>query len=340
MKRIILIILICAFPLYYVMAERIAIAPLHILNEQEGTTKKENTSHQDVTNALKLLDRANVLGFEAVNLAEINPPVSLLDAVRLGKEIGSEYLIYGYIKTNDYSWSIELKFLDVASSQVKRIFYAADDITNYDRMIADVTNKIVLYIMDEYHVSIDGMSIEKREMVFNLPCNIGYWTYTSGDWTEVISGTGSLSVGFEFVPTDKLFSFRGDVCFMSVGLMLNYRYGMGNPAQYKANLHSGTVELPIILYRQWHPRSTYFVGIVPVYTMDFMSYTPRNADKISEVDSTMGFKFRPGIRFRAAQKIDLSFTADVVMRFYEPLQVSLEPSVGIVYNLSRREWGK
>ena len=127
---------------------------------------------------------------------------------------------------------------------------------------------------------------------------------------------------------------------MSVGLMLNYRYGMGSPAQYKANLHSGTVELPVIVYRQWHPRSTYFVGIIPVYTMDFMSYTPRNADKVTEVDSTMGVKLRTGIRFRAAPKIDLSFTTDVVMRFYEPLQVSLEPSVGIVYNLSKREWGK
>ena len=74
--------------------------------------------------------------------------------------------------------------------------------------------------------------------------------------------------------------------------------------------------------------------------MDFMSYAPRNESKVTEVDSTMGIKLRPGIRFRAAQKLDLSFTTDVAMRFYEPLQVSLEPSLGIVYNISRREWGK
>lgn len=340
MKRIIFITIILTFSLYSVIAERIGIAPLHIINEQDGTTKKDNRAHQDITEALKQLDRTTVIGFESVSSSEINPPASLLDAVRLGKEIGLDYLIYGYIKTDAYSWSIELKFLDVANSQVKQIFYSADDISNYDRMISDVTKKIVLYVMDEYHVSIDGISMETREMIFNLSCNIGYWTYTSGDWNTVVTGTGLVSFGFEFIPTDKLFSYHGDVFFMSVGLMLNYRYGMGTPAQYMANLHSGTVELPVVFYRQWHPRSTLFLGIVPVYTMDFMTYTPRNADKISEVDSTMGIKFRPGIRFRAVKKIDLSFTADVVMRFYEPVQVSLEPSLGIVYNISRKEWGE
>ncbi|HHU37649.1 MAG TPA: hypothetical protein GXZ47_10565 [Treponema sp.] len=337
MRRLLFIIIISSISTY-VVAERIVVAPVHIINEQESTTKKKNNSHNDITIALKQLDGANILGFESVGLLDINPPASFLDAIRLGNELGTDYLLYGYIKTTDYSWAIELKLLDVNDSRVKHIFYASDDKTKYDRMISDVAEKIVLYIMDKFHVSIEGISKDSREMLFNIPFSIGYWTYTSGIWNSTITGTGSATIGLEFIPVDRLFLFHGDVWFLSFGLMLNFRYGMGDPSHYEASIHSVTVELPVALYRQWNPRSTLFFGIVPMYTMDFMTYAPRNSGSESFFESAMGIKLRPGIRFRAFQKMDMTFTVDFGLRFYDPLQPSIEPSLGIVYNLSKKKW--
>lgn len=340
MKRLLFVLIASLITSYTIIAERILVAPLYIVNEQEGTNDKINNSHKDITSALKQLDESNILGFESVGIFHINPPASFLDAVRLGKELKSDYLLYGYIKTNDYSWSIELKLLDVNDSRIKQIFYASDDSSHYNRMISDIANKIVLYIMDEFHVSVEGISKDSREMLFNIPASLGYWTYTSADWNSVATGTGSISAGIEFIPVDRLFQYRGAAYFLSLGLMLNYRYGMGDPSQYVANIHSVTMELPVVLYRQWHPRSTFLLGVVPCYTMDFMTYTPRNSGSTSVFESAMGFKLRPGIRFRAFQKMDLTFTVDFGVRLYDPLQPSVEPSLGIVYNISKRTWGE
>ena len=316
------------------------VAPLLYIDETAEFSRDTGRAQSDLLTALWAVETGVALRFDRLKDNRINPPQSLTDAVTVCRNERIEYMLYGYVTRGEYNIRAEIRLFDYVNRRVMESFFGMDDSMHYDRLIEDMANKILAYIGDIFHLEI--MPDKTGVMRFSIPVTTGYWTPMDGGWVNTMLGTVAVGSGLEFTPTDNLFVFRGKTCYLSTGLDIKYRLGVGNPSGYEAYNNTLYLTMParlnILLARQHEV----FMGMGFVYFLEFFSMTDKYDKSRNYVFNNVGLNINFGYRFSINDVISIFFRNDFDFLFNERSLITYSPVIGMniqVYNKgTRQEW--
>jgi hypothetical protein len=321
------------FALTKVPALDVRLAPLFYIDETRDTVYDQSRIHWDLLRRLGTIETGGDLRFSLLGNDRVRPPQSLLDAVSLCRENRASYLLYGYIARKDYTLYGEIKLFDYEKRTILRIFYAADDHDNEERLLSNLADKITAYIGETFHLNIGGPEPEHWELWASA--GAGYWTPLDKAWTDLLTGTGLVTGGTRFVPRDRLFTAFGKGFFVSAAVELGYRLGMGSV--YGAWDHGFTAGGPVRLHMALDREQQLFAGTGLIYSLDFMTLQEPYKNRETKVYNTLGLMFSLGYAFKVDGKFLLFFDNQFEARFYRTPMITYSPRLGIEWLLMRRE---
>jgi hypothetical protein len=284
---------------------------------------------------LQGVETGTELVFSLVSGRGTNPPQSLSEAIRVCQNEHANYLLYGFISYRDYTIYSEIKFLSYEQRAVTHVFYAVDDLDNLDRLIEDLTIKILSFIEDSFNLQI--LEKESRYTEWWLPGSLGYWTPIGHDWTKLIIGTGLFNGGIRFVPTDRLFVWKGMAFYLSAGFEVSYQFGLGNPDRYKAYDHILSGHIPIRMHMKLNEQHSVSFGAGFLYTFDLLQMEAPYEDSALTPYRAMGISGILGYEFKLRDTISLIFDNQAEVHFYERPIFTYSPRIGVSYRFSSRE---
>lgn len=313
----------------------IYIAPLLYVDETAERSRGTKNAQADLLAALWSAETGAALQFRPLKNSRINPPESLFEAVSVCRDEGIEYLAYGYVTRRAHAVQMELRLFDYSGREVMQSFFGMDDIDHYDRLISEVGMKVLAYAGEAF--KLDAVIGKTETTRIAIPIMAGYWTAVNGGWTEALLGTAAAGSGLAFVPTDKLFTISGMRFYLSLGLDVKYRLGIGNPARYEAYNQTIFVTTPVALHMALKPRHEVFTGLGYTYFLEIFSMFDRFDDRKIYVYNNMGMLISFGYDFAMGRAISLFFRNDVDFLFNERSLITYAPMIGLNIQVYAKE---
>lgn len=318
----------------------IYVAPLLYIDETAEFSRNTEMVQSDLLTALWAVETGVVLQFDSLNDNRINPPQSLTDAVTVCRNERIEYLLYGYITRREHNVQAEIRLFDYANRQIKQSFFGMDDNTHYDRLINDIAFKIIVFIQETFNLDIireySGMTR------LTIPVSVGYWTSMEKDWVDVMLGTVAAGTGLEFIPKDNLFVSRGKLYYISTGIDIKYRLGIGNPMRYEAYNNTLYFTMPVRLHVSLTRQHEMFLGLGFVYFLELFSMADKYEKSVNYIFNNMGLNISFGYRFAFNRTISIFFRNDFDFLFNERSLITYAPMIGmnicIYEKRAKQEW--
>jgi len=310
-------------------------APLMYIDETDRSNRNVNSLQADLLNALWSVETGMALQFRAVRDNRINPPQSLTDAAAVCRSERIEYLLYGFLTRNQHSFQMEIRFYDYINRRVSQTFFSMDSIDNYSRLIQDMALKILLYIGETFNLEIIPEKTGFTRM--SIPAYLGYWTPMDRDWIEIMLGTFVLGSGWEIIPNDNLFVYKGKTCYLSTGAELKYRLGVGNPSRYEAYNHTIYMTFPLRLNVILESQHEVFAGLGLVYFFEYFLVTLKYERKQSFLFSNMGLNVNLGYRFIFNETYSFFFRNDFDVLINEHPLLTYSPVIGMNIQIYNKE---
>jgi hypothetical protein len=314
-------------------ALNVQLAPLFYIDETRDAVYDQSRIHWDLLRRLRAIETGRALNFSLLGNDRVQPPQSLLDAVSLCRDDRAAYLLYGYIAKKDYTLYGEIKLFDYEKRAILRIFYAADDHDNRERLLSNLAEKIAAYIDETFRLNIGDPGPDYWELW--ALAGAGYWTPLDKTWTDLLIGTGLITGGARFVPRDKLFTGFGKAFYISAAAELGYRLGMGGV--YGAWDHSLSAGGPVRLHLQLDREQQLFAGMGLLYSLDFMTVKEPYKNRETKIYNTLGLVFSLGYAFKADDGFSFFFDNQIEARFYKTPMITCSPRLGIEWLLIKRE---
>jgi hypothetical protein len=316
-------------------ALQVHVAPISYINEQEPEVITHPYIQEDLLRELHGYELGLVLRFSPLTDLAIRSPQSTLDAIKVCRAEKAEYLLYGYVASKEYTITAEIKLFEYESRSVIQFFYAVDDPEHYKRMIQDLAGKIMEYLDTAMHLVALQPQIAYSHII--IPASLGYWTPINGDWTDLILGTFTVTGGMRFIPNDRLFTAWGKVWYLSLGVDLSYKFGIGNPNAYKAYYHEVTATSPVRLHLKLDEQQRLSFGLGPVYAFSILNIQEPYKDMETNLYSSLGFMASFGYEFQLSDRIALFFDNQFEMQFYQTSMALYTPRIGIQYAYWKKE---
>ena len=317
--------------------EVIHVAPFYHIDEAKDEVHPNNDYHKMLIQKLHKIETGLDIVFSLASLSNvINPPQSLAEAIRVCQNEHANYLLYGYIATRDYTIYAEIKLLDYERRSITRIFYSTDDLANIDRLLNDLTVKILTFVEETYNIKI--LEHEPQYTEWWAYGRLGYWTPIGNEWFDLMIGTVSIDFGIVFFPADRLFVWWGFPVNLSIGLEVSYQFGLGKPDRYKAYDHIITFGLPFRITMRLNDQHGISGGIGLLYRFDLLQFqAPYDDGKLLPYTSLgasvpIGYSFR--IREYLAISADNRF--DILLN-YNTAFFSYSLRFGVDYRFSKKE---
>ena len=323
----ILTIILCVAASSSAFGAEFHVAPILFVDETRDFDRSTTRAQNDLLESLWSRETGVVVRFSRLADNRINPPQSLTDAVTVCRNERLEYLLYGYVTRKDHSVQMEIRLFDYENRRVMRSFFGMDDGENYERMVDDMSFKILDYIGSTFNLEL----IPQRPQKFHVsvPAFLGYWTPMQKEWTDVMFGTVTAASGVEFVPTDNLFTLFGFTFFLATGLEIRYRLGIGDTSRYEAYDNTICFTVPVRLNAVLTERHGVFFGTGFVYFLEIFTVADKYADSKTDVYANTGMNVCFGYSFLFNDKITFFFRNDFDFLFNEKSLVSYSPSIGV-----------
>jgi len=316
------------------------VAPLLYIDETAEFSRNTEIVQSDLLNALWAVETGVVLQFDNLKDNRINPPQSLTDAVTVCRNERVEYLLYGYVTRREHNVQAEIRLFDYANRQIKQSFFGMDDSAHYERLINDIALKIIVFIQETFNFDIIREYIGMTRLT--IPVSVGYWTPMAQDWVEMMLGTVAAGTGLEFIPKDNLFVFRGKLGYLSTGIDIKYRFGIGNPVRYEAYNNTLYFTMPIRLHVSLTRQHEIFVGLGFVYFLELFSMADKYDEMQNYVYNNFGLNISFGYRFAFNRTLSIFFRNDFDFLFNEQSLITYAPIIGmnicIYEKRAKQEW--
>jgi hypothetical protein len=316
-------------------ALKVHLAPLSYIDETRDAVDAGSRTHWELLSQLRAVETGGALTFSRLDNELINPPQSLLDAVRVCRDERIDYLLYGYVAKKAYSFYGEIKLFDYEKRNIIRVFYGTDDLDRFERMMADLAGKISAFINDEFHLNIIEPGPEYTELW--APAGIGYWTPMERRWTSLLIGTVLLDAGIRFTPRDRLFVLFGRAFYVSLAADISWRLGVGSQSAYEGTVNSVTAGGLLRLHMKLDDEQQLFAGGGVLYSLDMVRIKEPYEDRETKLFNTAGLAVSLGYSFQVNQRIYLFFDNIFEVRFYPVPMASYAPRAGIAFLILRQE---
>ncbi|MDR2941332.1 MAG: hypothetical protein LBV17_01920 [Treponema sp.] len=333
--RITAVLIVSFFSVVAVSALNIYVAPVLYVDETANNSKSTGKAQGELIEALRAIETGIVLQFDSLKNNNINPPVSLFDAITVCRNEQIDYLLYGYVTKRANNVIVELRLFEYSSRTVMETFFGMDDPGHYERLIEDIAIKVLKYIGVKFNVEIIP---ERRDVTqLKIPVVLGYWTPVDGDWVSLMLGTVAAGTGLVFIPTDNVFMIRGMACYLSTGLEVKYRFGVGNKARYEAYNHTLYMMMPLRLHISLTSRHQVYMGLGYVYFLEFFSFADKYDDSKDYTYNNMGLNICIGGQFKINETLSFFLRNDFDFLFNERSLITYSPLLGLDIKVYEKE---
>ena len=334
MKKKTLLILLFIFAGSSLFALEIYVAPISFIEDEKVFSKIEIS--KDIAREAEAYLHGKELFFKEIKNKGLNAPVAMIDAIKVSKEEKAEYLLYGFVEKREYTYRAEIRLLDFDKKEIRKIFYSADDIENYERVIKDLGYKIVSYLDALFAL---GVEEEKPgKLILSVPVSLGYWSYISSGWMNTATGTGAVSTGLDLITNDRAFRNFKHKTYLSWSLNLEYRYGIGKEDVELKGMHIITLGFPIRVHiDNLSKEDGVFFGFGFFYELDIANIEETYGESKSSLYTHLGLMVSVGYQWQLNEKIKIAFDNIVDIGLQSPSMVSFSPRIRMLYSFYVKE---
>lgn len=328
-KKIIvsLILLLISCSLF---AEKISLAPIITFDEKFNKIPSDKKLEKKLLNELGGYWLEGTVVFELLKASEYGEVYTVLDANKASESSGAVYLLYGYIQKNENSWFANLKLYSKNEKKIIREFFASDELNQYDRLVDDLANKIVKGIneISGFDISVKRQN-EISDYKLTLPASVYFWSPIMPDWNKVLLGITGINIGLDFYPEQTVKVVDGYKYEWSIGLRLNYAFGIGKDNSYPLNYHVCGIYAPVLIHFQFNNKHSAFFGAGLFYEFEFINVIEKYKNQSFYYQNILGLELNAAYNYSINEKIDLHAGFDIDFHFNDYEFISLKPGLGV-----------
>ena len=334
--RVFFAVSILFFMLWKAGADTVYIAPIVCYTADNRKEEQLENPNEIIEKALNRYLFGGLIKFEALSENDYGNVASVTDAARICTVSENRYVIYGYIRLNDVSWTGELRLYDHTENKVVQNFFAADDIEHYDRFLSVFVDRIVAYFNVFLGFEKDDRTLKSlRPFEIRLPFGLSYWSPIEGDWNERLLGIVGCDIGVEFFPRMKKFLWRDMSVEFSFAVTVGYKLGIGNPSAYKGGYHAFSISSPLMCYLCIHDPHSIYIGFGPMYELDILAVDKKYEKTATYVQNQFGAIMYMGYRYQITEEWSLFTNIEFDAHFTRDSFTVIKPNFGASYRLHR-----
>lgn len=313
-------------------------APMIYIDEG-GERRGGRDVREDLLEALGEEETGMELRFKRTGVRWGNGPESVAEATEVCRRERAEYLLYGYVTERAYNYQAEIRLYEYEGRRVRQVFYGMDDKGHYGRLVGEMAEKIREYIGETFHIRVVEEEGGKTRIM--LPGWAGYWTPVGSEWMGLMVGAISTGFGITVIPVDRVMVRYGYRFYVSAGLEVGYRLGVGHPGRYEAYDHSLNIGMPVIVHMRLQERHHVFGGLGFMYFIDFLDMRAKYEERGTNVYNTVGMEAAIGYRFFVEEGLAIYFRNNITIQFGGKALLTYAPIVGIEFQIYEKEvWGR
>jgi hypothetical protein len=335
--RLALALAVAAAPCPGARALTIGIAPIAVLGADSEEGGGAPRPERDLARELDATALRGSLGFALPERAE-RPPLSFLDAARSCELRGCPYLIYGYLRTREATYTAELKLLSREGKRVLASFLAADDLEHYGRLIEDLSRKVADYFLCDLAIAPGALPPAPARNVFEIPCAAGWWT-TGGRWGEACMGVFCADIGLRFVPKKPVAGLKSRPFYLGICLEGEYSLGMSRSGFEESSFQRLQLRLPLELFLELGNGSALGLGLGALAEFGFLRQERKYGEPFEERSSAGGILASIAYLRSLSERVALGIELEYGLVFYERPLGTFSPRILLEYSLSRRARG-
>ncbi|WP_319563282.1 hypothetical protein [Marispirochaeta sp.] len=322
-------------------ALEIHVAPLVVDSREAGTgLLAEKNPQKDLVRLLHDSDHQGAVSVTILPERKYGSPRSFLEAAELCETAGIDYLLYGYIKEGEYSWDCEIKLYVRETNEVAQLFFGRDGTDHYDRMLDELSKKILDYFYGEVGLAPYAPAPEPDRKIFSIPIHLGYWSPGGGEWGEVSIGIGRIESGVLFVPVSPLW-YHGDVPWeLETGITLSYSLAANDKEYESFLLHSLRINLPLLAAAELNADQSIVLGGGLSMQFDILNQDRQYYGSYTAFSAAPGAFVEADYRYRLNDTWKLGFRAALEFAFFADLQSNVLAGVYGLYEFAPLEPSK
>ncbi len=303
------------------------LARIPMIDESGDRTTASEKPYEDILQALAAAMTSEAVTVKGVEDSPEGSPLSFLDAARLCQSRDYPYLVYGFIKKSEYSYSAEMKLLERGKNEPSAVFFSGDDRGNYERLVADIAAKITNFFYKETGLDGTKKDSEGERGLLSLQASLGYWAPLGNEWSLMLSGLSAATCGVRFIPIRPLFVAGQRSIYIALGADLEYAIGMNNPSYEGYIFNVLKVRTPVEAVLETGGGHSFGLGIGLLFQFDVLSQTRAYADPYLGAAAGVGATFDALYRFRLTDSLTLGFSVVLDITGYSPALVVFAPRV-------------
>lgn len=320
----------------YAYSECVPIAEVVIYDDDGNIVSNHRSVSKDLCEWLSKKWFDGCVEFTSVSQSKTGPVTSSFDAIKACNLIESQYIVYGYLKKSSVNYYCELKLYNKEIAKVQKVFFATDDLDNYDRLVMDVSDKIENYFIESFGIKTEADKADDLHLFeLALPASIYYWGPINNDWSDVLMGIIGINTGIEMYPCLPVKYVKNRQLDISFRLLIDYRYGMGAPNSYSMNYHALAFQTPIVFNYYLDKKKSVSFGMGPLYEFDFAQIEKKYENSIWLRQNQFGLEFLVGYYYYFTDNIKLRMELESDFYMIDYSYCLLKPHLGIVWNFYR-----
>ncbi len=318
----------------------VVLARLALLDETGNQAAAPELPHVALFDALSAAVTGDAL---AVRMAEDSPdaaPQSFLDAAKLCQSRDYPYLLYGYVKKTEFSYSAEVKLLEKEHKELAAVFFAGDDRDHYQRMMADLASKIMGFFYKEAGLKDSGPDTGIERNVLIVPAYAGFWAPLGPDWSGMLAGIASAGGGVRFIPARPLFGSGQRTGYVALGADVEYAIGMNNPGYEGFVVHTLKARTPVEMTLNMAAGHSIGMGLGLLFKVDILSQARNYAEPYLGVTAGMGCSLSASYRYEVDEGFALGFSNVLDLTGYAPALIEYSGRIFVDFTFRNAFEGK
>jgi hypothetical protein len=331
MKKSVLALVLALAALSGFAALELHVAPIAILDDSKSAPPEGVNPGADLIGSLSEIATGSGVVVHAVESPPASPVQSYLDAARLCHSRGYGLLLYGFVKRSELLLTAEVKLFDAEKGAVAASFFNSDDTNHYPRLMKDLARRIEEYFSADIGLHPPARS-EPRRNLLSMPVSLGYWTPAGGQWSNVLAGLASVSLGARFIPARPLFTFLARPCFVAFGVQAEYGLGMNQPGYETFFLHEARLRIPVELGAEISTGHVLGLAVGPLLIVDTIVQDRLYASSSTSVTTVGGVTLGAYYRYTVTRSISLGCAAVVDIGLYSTPLVTVSPRFDVEFS--------
>ena len=337
-KKQFTVLLILFLHVLCVSAETVLIAPVIVYDKDSNVVTQGRNPSEEIYDRISDFRFEGMIGLRLLTSKKYGEIYTTLDANRCCTAENAEYIIFGYAQKNEGSWAACLKLYDAGAKKTVMEFFSSDDNAHYDRLLDDISGKILTGLEDVTGLGRGEVLNEKiRPLEIRLPVSAFYWTPVDGGWNAVMLGIAGCDIGVEIYPRQMRLALGHKLIDFSLHPKLSYSFAMGKDGVYPLHYNGISIGLPVCAHIHFDLKNSAYIGCGPYYEIEILNVRPKYADQESHFQNIFGLESFAGYGLNISETLDLYTEVRLDFHFNNDSFLALKAALGLSIKLYKEK---